>query len=239
MLSLLGPPTLSVSGGAPAVPQPGLRPWHCWPYLVLEPHPHSRETLAALLWGESPEHEARASFRQALKQLRTGLGELVQGDRRMIELAEPVECDAEQFRSRVTRSRSLAATMDVPRFLEGFSVRNAPRFDEWAAETRSALLLQYTTALGILVREAMGQWRWREAVEMADRWLACDPLSDEAARLAVESRYLAGNRGAALARFAEYRALLLRETGCEPSRGLLTLVRRVESDSTRRRRPAR
>ena len=125
----------------------------------------------------------------------------------------------------------LAATMDVPRFLE-FSVRHAPRFDEWAAETRSALLLQYTTALGVLVREAMGQWRWREAVELADRWLACDPLSDEAARLAVESRYLAGNRGAALARFAEYRVLLLRETGCEPSRGLLTLVRRVRGGSS-------
>ena len=85
----------------------------------------------------------------------------------------------------------------------------------------------------------MGQWHWREAVELADRWLACDPLSDEAARLAVESRYLAGNRGAALARFAEYRALLLRETGCEPSRGLLTLVRRVEADSTPAAAPGR
>jgi DNA-binding SARP family transcriptional activator len=232
MLSLLGPPTLLVSGGTPAVPQPGAKALALLAYLVLEPHPHSRETLATLLWGESPEQEARASLRQALKQLRTGLGELVHGDRRLIELAEPVECDAEQFRRRVTQEPSLAATMDVPRFLEGFSVRHAPRFDEWVAETRSALLLQYTTALGILVREAMGQWHWREAVELADRWLACDPLSDEAARLAVESRYLAGNRGAALARFAEYRAVLHRETGCEPSRGLLTLVRRVESDAT-------
>jgi DNA-binding SARP family transcriptional activator len=229
-LSLLGPPTL-VSGGAPVVPQPGSKALALLAFLVLEPHAHSRETLASLLWGESPEHEARASLRQALKQLRTGLGELVQGDRRMIELTEPVECDAEVFRSGVVQEPQLAAVMDASRFLEGFSVRNAPRFEEWVAETRGALLLQYTTALGILVREAMGQWRWREAVEMADRWLASDPLSDEAARLAVESRYLAGNRGAALARFAEYRALLLREIGCEPSRGLLTLVRRVESDS--------
>jgi len=185
-------------------------------FLVLEPHAHSRETLASLLWGESPEHEARASLRQALKQLRTGLGELVQGDRRMIELTEPVECDAEVFRSGVVQEPQLAAVMDASRFLEGFSVRNAPRFEEWVAETRGALLLQYTTALAILVREAMGQWRWREAVEMADRWLASDPLSDEAARLAVESRYLAGNRGAALARFAEYRALLLGRSVASP-----------------------
>jgi hypothetical protein len=151
MLSLLGPPTLLVSGGAPVVPQPGSKALALLAYLVMEPHPHSRETLAALLWGESPEHEARASLRQALKQLRTGLGELVQGDRRLIELAEPVECDAEQFRRRVTQEPIVAATTEVPRFLEGFSVRHAPRFEEWAAETRSALLLQYTTALGILV----------------------------------------------------------------------------------------
>ena len=231
MLSLLGPPTLLASGGTPVVPQPGAKALALLTYLVLEPHPHSRETLATLLWGESPEPEARASLRQALRQLRTGLGELVQGDRRLIELAEPVECDAEQFRRRVGQEPGLAAVSEVPRFMEGFSVRHAPRFEEWAAEIRSALMLQYTTALGVLAREAMGQWKWREAIELADRWLSCDPLSDEAARLAVESRYLAGNRGAALARFAEYRGLLHRETGCEPSRGLLTLVRRVEADT--------
>jgi hypothetical protein len=77
----------------------------------------------------------------------------------------------------------------------------------------------------------MGQWRWREAVELSERWLVCDPLSDEAARLAIEARYLAGNRGAALARFTEYRSLLRRETGCDPSRNLLALVRRVEADT--------
>ena len=51
MLSLLGPPTLSVSGGVPAVPQPGSKALALLAFLVLEPHPHSRETLAALLWG--------------------------------------------------------------------------------------------------------------------------------------------------------------------------------------------
>lgn len=175
MLSLLGPPTLLASGGTPVVPQPGAKALALLAYLVLEPHPHSRETLATLLWGESPEPEARASLRQALKQLRTGLGELVQGDRRLIELVEPVECDAEQFRRRIGQEPELAALSDVPRFLEGFSVRHAPRWEEWAAETRSALMLQYTTALGVLAREAMGQWKWREAIELADRWLSCDP----------------------------------------------------------------
>ena len=76
----------------------------------------------------------------------------------------------------------------------------------------------------------MAQWRWREAVDLADRWLASDPIADEAAQLAVEARYLGGHRGAALSRYAEYRDLLRKETGREPSRALEALVRRVESD---------
>ena len=119
----------------------------------------------------------------------------------------------------------------MPRFLAGFSIRHAPQFDEWVAATRRDLLQRYEHALGTMAREAMGQWRWRDAVDLADRWLNCDPLSDEAARLAVEARYLSGDRGAALARFNEYRATLMRETGCEPSRSLFNLVRRVEADA--------
>ncbi len=89
--------------------------------------------------------------------------------------------------------------------------------------------------LGTLARDAMDRRRWREAVELADRWLACDRLSEEAARVAIEARYLAGDRGAALAKLAEYRTALLEETGCEPSNALIALGRRIEADA----RPAR
>jgi DNA-binding SARP family transcriptional activator len=230
-LALLGPPLLLDPEGRPVAPQPGGKALALLAYLLLEPRAHTREELAGLLWGESPETEARASLRQALKQLREALGESLQTDRRVVELTSPVGCDVLDFRRLVEQVPREAVALEIPRFLAGFSVRHAPRFDEWVADTRALLLQAYTAALGRLAREAMGQWRWREAVELAERWLACDPLSDDAARLAVESRYLSGDRGAALARFAEYRAALLRETGCEPSRSLTNLVRRVEADT--------
>ena len=199
-------------------------------FMVLERRSHTRESLAGLLWGESPEAEARASLRQALKQLREALGESLRADRTVVELAAPLACDVLEFREAAERAPSLAAGFDIPAFLEGFSVRRAPMFEEWVAGTRVALLRQYHQVLARLAREAMSQWRWRDAVELADRWLANDPVSDEAAQLAVEARYLSGSRGAALARFAEYRAVLAREAGCEPSRALQALVRRVEAD---------
>ena len=233
-LTLLGPPSVTLTDGGSVVPQPGGKALALLSYLVFEPGTHTREELAGLLWGESPEPEARASLRQAVKHLRDALGDIVRSDRSTVELHTPISCDVRDFRVSVAQEPQRALTTDIPRFLAGFSVRHAPQFDEWVAATRRELLQQYEQALGTLARTAMGQWRWREAIELAERWLKCDPLSDEAARLAVEARYLAGDRGAALARFAECRAVFVRETGCEPSRALLSLAHRVESDASPR-----
>ena len=229
-LRLFGSPVLATAEGGTVVPALGAKPLALLAFLTLEPRPHSREALAGLLWGESPEAEARASLRQALRHLRETLGAAIHADRALIELAEPPACDAVEFRAALALDPSRAATFEVPRFLDGFSIRRAAQFDEWVAQTRTTLLRQYQQTLGRLAREAMGQWRWRDAVELADRWLASDPVSDEAAQLAVEARYLSGNRAAALAQYAEFRDLVAREAGCEPSRGLQALVRRVEAD---------
>jgi len=131
----------------------------------------------------------------------------------------------------VAQHPQMAAEIDIPRFLAGFSVRHAPRFDEWTAETRRRLLRKYQDALAVLAREAAGQWRWRDAIQLADRWLSSDPLSDEAVRVGIQARYLSGDRGAALALYQQYRTTLQEETGSEPSRNLLNLMRRVEADA--------
>ena len=230
-LRLLGPPSVRLTDGKQHTPQPGAKELALLAYLALEPGAHTREELAGLLWGESSETEARASLRQALKHLRTTLGEIIQTGRSVVAFGASIECDVCDFKRLVVQEPSCALSADIPRFLAGFSVRHAPQFDEWVATTRRQLLHMYQNALGTLAREAMGQWRWRAAVDVADRWLRCDPLSDEAARLAIEARYLAGDRGAALARFADYRAVLASETGCQPSRTLMNLIHRVESDA--------
>jgi DNA-binding SARP family transcriptional activator len=231
VLTLIGSPAVAHPDGKRVTPQPGAKALALLAYLTLEPRPHTREALADLFWGESPEAEARASLRQVLKQLRASLGGVVCCDRRVVELAGPVHCDVVQFLERAESNPEGAAAIDIPRFLAGFSIRHAPQFDDWVAETRSSLLQRYVSVLGTLTRDALDQRRWREAAERADRWLACDRLSEEAARAAIEARYLAGDRGAALTKLTEYRAALLRETGCEPSNALIALGRRIEADA--------
>jgi DNA-binding SARP family transcriptional activator len=229
-LTLLGAPSIAFSDGRPVMPSPGAKELGLLAYLVLEDRSHSREELAGLLWGESSEAEARASLRQAVKHLRDRVGGVLESDRTRLVLTEPVDCDVHRFRLALRQDRPRAATFDVARFFAGFSVRHAPRFEEWIAETRRVLLGEYEQVLGELARRALAHGRWREAMELGDRWLACDPLSDDAARLTVEARYLSGDRGAALAKYRQYSTTLQQETGCEPSRSLLALVRRVEAD---------
>jgi DNA-binding SARP family transcriptional activator len=231
-LTLLGPPSVSSGTSIAFTSQPSAKALALLAYLTLEPGPHTREELAGLLWGESSDDEARASLRQAIKHLRSQLGEVFRCERGTIELSGLIDCEVRDFRQKVAQEPQLAVITDIDRFLAGFGVRHAPRFEEWVAETRRGLMRQYHHALGTLARDAMGQWRWRDAIALADRWLASDPLSDEAVRLGIEARYLAGDRGAALALYNDYRATLMRETGCEPSRSLLNLMRRVEADAS-------
>ena len=227
-LTLLGPGV--VLGGAPSAPPLGAKPLALLAYLALEPGPQSRERLASLLWGEHPDAAARASLRQAVKQVREAVGEALRVSRDALELDNSVDCDVRRFQTAAEQDPAAAAAFDVTRFLSGLALRDCPAFDEWVALQREELLRRSREALGRLTRDAMGKWQWREAVAHANRWLAAEPLSDEAARLLIESLYLAGDRTAALARFAEFRARLNSELGAAPSRALGQLVRRIEAD---------
>ena len=230
-MRLLGPPCISTGGDGGTPVRLGTKELSLLAYLVLEPGPHTREELATLLWGESSDADARASLRQALKHLRETVGPLLAIERNSVWLADAsIQCDVLAFRQAATSDRAAAAQFDIPHALTGFAVRHAPAFDEWVERTRARLMREYEEVLASLGREALARHGWREAQQVAERWLAADSLSEPAIRLAVEASYLGGDRRGALARFAEYRAHLERETGDAPGRALLSLVRRVESD---------
>jgi DNA-binding SARP family transcriptional activator len=238
VIRLLGSPAVSLADGRPVAPTPGAKAIALLAYLALEPRAHSREELAGLLWGESPEAEARASLRQTLRAIRASFGDVIRADRFHAELSEAPRCDVTEFRLSLAQDPARTTDSGAPRFMTGLSVRHAPQFEEWVAGVRSSLLRDYHEALAKLTREAIAQRKWRTASEAAERWLASDPLSEEAARLAVESLFLAGNRGGALAKAADYRETLFRETGCEPGRGFGALMQRVQADRPSSESPA-
>src|SRR6266566_4982225 len=235
-LQLLGPPSASVSRAPPGPGMGAAKNLALLAYLALEPGSHSRESLAALLWGESPEQAARASLRQALRRLRAAVGDDLRIGHGTVELRGPVECDVTAFLATAHEHPERAAGFDVPRFLSGLSLRHARGFEEWADLKRRDLLRRYEDVLRVTTRQAIADSRWRDAVSGADRWLACDPLSEEATRLAMEAHYLDGDCGAALGRFATYRARLAQDIGAQPAVPVVELAQRIESEARAERR---
>ncbi|HEU4829291.1 MAG TPA: AAA family ATPase, partial [Gemmatimonadales bacterium] len=226
VLALFGPPHASVEGrpaGHLSAKAIGLLA-----YLALEPGPHSRETLAALLWGESGDEAARASLRQALLHLRDALGEAILADRASVRIVGPVECDACSFLSAVRSDPRRAIEFDVPRFFAGVAVRGAPAFDEWLERTRSRLSRKYQEVIRVAAREAVARSRWREAMDLAERWLAADPLAEEAMGVLMEALYCQGSRASALARYRDFRDTLKCEIGAAPGDALADLARQLE-----------
>src|SRR3954451_24405807 len=118
-------------------------------YLAVTSQPHSRESLAGLLWGEQPDEAARTSLRQALSQLRRVIGDHLIGTRTSAELdsATPIWVDVTAFEAGLrdstprTKPEQLRLAADLYRgdFLASFAVRDAPAFDEWVIAQRERL----------------------------------------------------------------------------------------------------
>ncbi len=228
-LRLFGYPSLTLLPDNTPAPLSGAKDLALLAFITLEPGAHPRDQLAALLWGESPDKAARASFRQALLRLKRALGESLKSDRTTVELVEPPECDVLQFEAASEGEPPDGAEYKVSQFLQGFILAHAPGFDEWAGQKRQALTRRYLDLLASLTKKAMYKWRWRDAVKWADLWLEEDPFSDEACRVAVEAQYLAGDHGSALRRYRDFAERIL-PSGMEPSSALNKLKRRVETE---------
>src|SRR5215831_20649428 len=102
-------------------------------YLALHPdRPCSRETLTALLWGDTPDLQARQSLRQAVYHIRRALGEdrldIVGGETVTLP-ASALEVDALNFerRVRLATPEALDAALGLYRghLLEGLAIKEA------------------------------------------------------------------------------------------------------------------
>lgn len=196
-------------------------------FLALEPGPHPRDELATLFWAEAPTSSARASLRQALRAVRSAVGDRLEADNRSVRLLPGLTCDVNEFQRLVEEDPSAALKYDVPRFLAGISVRGAPAFEEWADMTRAALLRQYAKALRKAGRQALRLSRWAEGAALGRQWLSIEPLSAEAAALTAEAHFMAGENGTALAELTEHMRRVRAETGVEADGSLRALAERI------------
>ena len=200
--------------------------------------PYRREALIGLLWPESPDQVAFASLRNALSNLRRAVGDgqarppflLVSPDTIQFNAASDYQLDVADFERKIREARRrdqtddarlclLASSVQLYRgsFLEGFSIRDSPTFEEWQLFTRAQLAQEMLSALQRLAGLLEDRGEYEQALLHTRRQLELEPWDEQAHQQAMRLLGLSGQRSAALAQYAMARGLLASELGVEPA----------------------
>jgi DNA-binding SARP family transcriptional activator/predicted ATPase len=205
-------------------------------YLAVAEGWHSREKLTALLWPESPNQQGQASLRNTLIRLRRALSDaephlLIDGDLLSFDLATTITLDLQAMAMALESSNEVALQKAVDRyrgdFLEGFSLPDAPAFEEWASLQREYRHRQMSEILARLAQLQTDQGQAQEGLETARRWTAHDPLNEAAHRRLMELYARIGDKTAALQAYQLCRAALAAELAIEPSPETEALAERI------------
>jgi DNA-binding SARP family transcriptional activator len=205
-------------------------------YLALSPNrTRTREHLVGILWPETTERLARKSLTEAVRRLRKLLGAS-----RLVSHADAItlsdgglEVDAIALDAGSIDTRG-AATLVGGDFLEGFSLPDAPEFDQWASNERAGYRAKSALLLVEAGERSLVDLRLAAAQELARRALTLEPLSEPGTRLLLRAAALAGDAASALRAYHEYSARLEQEVGEQPSRDLARLAERIRAQRWQR-----
>ena len=207
-------------------------------YLAVERGMHSRESLMSLFWPESPSNSAAASLRVTLSRLRQGLGQageilITEAGNVGFDSSYPIALDLDWLNTAVREDTSpdelrSILTMDRGEFLEGFSLPDAPAFDDWISIQRGACLRQLETIYDRLSQHLLSMHDSTAAVETAAQWVTRAPLSEQAYRRLMAAQTLNGQRPAALLTYNQLQEILKKELGLQPSRETVLLANNID-----------
>ena len=228
-------------------------------YLAVEPGPQPRETLAALLWPEASRERSHGSLRNTLDHLQTALRKAsgqsqtsylltthnslslnpdadIDFDLKTVERAYIQARADRSSRTLPEGSASLpllqsAATYQRGDFLAGFSLSDAPGFDDWATIQREVWHRRLGLILDRLSEIQFAHGEFAGATETASRWIALDALNEIAYRRKMRAHFAAGERGQALETYEACRAVLAAELGVEPEPDTATLAESIRIQS--------
>src|SRR5437588_623649 len=215
-------------------------------YLAVEGGMHQRRQLDAFLWPDSEPHEARAALRNAIALLRRLLGDpeaspsnhthlLSQHDLLSLDPHAPVELDLdavlhawkevhklsmlpseEHHAALVTLVQRALALVRGP-FLDGFWLGEDAPFDAWREQQQRQWQVRLLLLLDRLSswQEAAGEFEPASAT--LARWVALDPLAEEASRRLMRMSLARGDAAGALQVYASLQAHLAEALQITPS----------------------
>jgi len=240
---LFGPPEVWL--GDQPVSFPSRKALALTAYLSVTSDPHTRDFLAALLWPESSPSRAKASLRQVIWTLTSiGLTDWLEIDRESVAIVPGYYMDTEIFRDLVNSGQShehppnQVCSECLPRlqeavklyrddFLQGFSLRDSPQFDDWQYFQSERLRQMLNNVLEQLVMYFIAQMEWNNAILYGQRFVANNPLNESAQRMLIEAYSLSGKRSLALRQYHDLKDTLNSELGIEPDRNSKSLYEKI------------
>lgn len=202
-------------------------------YLAIE-RAAPRDTLATLFWAESSPERSRATLRRTLSSLRSGVGpDVIAADRNRVELSSRTSSDIDVFEDEIRATESHEHDpSDVCRqciphlrradslyrgdFLEAFSIRDAPDFEDWSRSVAESMRLRQGEVLNRLAIAYASEGDYGAAIVSVARWIELDELHEPAHRVSMLLHAWAGDRPGAIQAYRNCVATLDRELGVAP-----------------------
>ena len=194
-------------------------------YLASTPgQSHSRDKLAALLWGERSQAQARSRLRGSLFVLRRALAPadppcLAIGNEAVAVTAGAVDVDAVAFARLVQAGEpeALAQAVAIYRgdLLQGLAFRGA-LFEDWLMAERERLRESALVAMAKLLAHQRRADHIDAALQTALRMLGLDPLQEPIHRTLMRLYAQVGRRAEALRQYQRCVSVLKRELRTRP-----------------------
>lgn len=205
-------------------------------YLAVTGRSHTRESLATLLYPDYDETHARGALRRTLSTLHNVIkGDYLHATRDTVELQflADIWVDVQEFEALLAEVEGhphpklvdcteclvkLKRCADLYQgdFLAGFTLRDSSAFDDWQFFQGESLRRKFASVLERLTYSFHQRHELDQAIEYARRWLALDPLLEDAHRELMLCYVLVGQRNAALRQYQECVRILKKELGVEP-----------------------
>lgn len=181
----------------------------------------SRERLAALLWADRQDEQARNSLRTALSDIRRTLGtHALEVEGPTVRLGRSVvNSDLERLR-RLDAAGGTCASGSLETIYGGeflADAEDALDLPDWLSTMRARAREMAASVMERTVDDLAANGRSEQAISRARELLWLDPLRETSHRRLMHLYASSGERSKAIAQYQACRQLLQRELGIEPS----------------------
>lgn len=199
-----------------------------------------RAKLAALLWDRVPDHQARASLRQSLRELLLAFGpladEVLEADAEMIRLNQRV-CWVDSAAILAGPHPANLLRTDLAALCEGELLEDlngvSEAFDEWLLMERARFATEITAVFDEELHQiAQADVPAERRASLARRIIACEPTHEGASRILMTALAELGEKAQALREFERCRMAMRSRLEVEPAAETRALYERLRSAPT-------